>query len=241
MASEAPVHEHTDYSDDARDPDPRHSYSASTTNLLTDDDSVLQPREPSTASYYDRAYGGTDHVYGAYGYEDTGYLPGQSSDTFNDKPEVPFGDAPPLEKTTDYQDLGMLWAMGSSSSRRRLTGVCRLCRTIYSTVGTVTDDEHENPKHAGEVFWAVPSPTADSRQTTRCRRAAISDRWCVRNAAVETPTSCPMLSSVWLLTAVMLGVLIYELVVNSRAQGSPVSFKVGRPRASIGTVIQAHA
>lgn len=31
---------------------------------------------------------------------------------------------------------------------------------------------------------------------------------------------------VWTLTAIMTGVFIYELIVNSRAQGTPVSFKV---------------
>jgi hypothetical protein len=31
---------------------------------------------------------------------------------------------------------------------------------------------------------------------------------------------------VWALTAVMVGVLIYELVVNAREQGSPISLKV---------------
>ena len=30
----------------------------------------------------------------------------------------------------------------------------------------------------------------------------------------------------WILTAVMVGVMIYELVYNSRQQGSPFSFKV---------------
>jgi hypothetical protein len=33
--------------------------------------------------------------------------------------------------------------------------------------------------------------------------------------------------TVWALTAIMVAVFIYELVVNAKAQGSPVSFHVG--------------
>ena len=39
---------------------------------------------------------------------------------------------------------------------------------------------------------------------------------------------------VWTLTIIMIAVFIYELVVNARAQGSPLSFHVGQlPRAHV--------
>jgi len=32
--------------------------------------------------------------------------------------------------------------------------------------------------------------------------------------------------TVWTLTVIMIAVFVYELIVNSKAQGTPVSFKV---------------
>ena len=34
---------------------------------------------------------------------------------------------------------------------------------------------------------------------------------------------------VWILTVIMVAVFIYELVVNGKAQGTPISFKVSKP------------
>ena len=42
---------------------------------------------------------------------------------------------------------------------------------------------------------------------------------------------------VWALTIVMVGVFINELVVNTRAQGTPISFKVCNSYTSIMLVI----
>lgn len=48
---------------------------------------------------------------------------------------------------------------------------------------------------------------------------------CVYASSLHVAWNSSM-SVAWLLSAVMLGVLIYELVTNSKAQGSPFSFKV---------------
>jgi hypothetical protein len=60
------------------------------------------------------------------------------------------------------------------------------------------------------------------------KRGIGRQRYPFVGAFLYTYDACPALNAnlVWALSTVMVAVFIYELVVNARAQGTPVSFKV---------------
>lgn len=65
---------------------------------------------------------------------------------------------------------------------------------------------------------------AKKRGIGRQRRPYVGKQHCLSRLGMD-----PQLPAAWTLAAVMLGVFIYELVLNAKAQGTPISFKVCRP------------
>lgn len=73
-------------------------------------------------------------------------------------------------------------------------------------------------------IWEVSHRATNRGQEAWYRTAKISICWLVDAQYPKDEFNIGI--SVWTLTIVMVGVFINELVVNSKAQGTPVSMKV---------------